>query len=71
VQPETQLEHGIDSEAAYKESGNEIPETKPVEVPEPKPEPVDVAEFTCKICGETYRISHVKPGVHELELMKQ
>jgi ParB family chromosome partitioning protein len=42
-----------------------------VEPPEPKPEPVDVAEFTCKICGETYRISHVKLGVHELELMKQ
>jgi len=45
------------------------PKKEPVEPP--KPEPVDVAEFTCKICGEVYRISHVKPGVHELELMKQ
>jgi ParB/RepB/Spo0J family partition protein len=37
----------------------------------PEPEPIDVAEFTCKICDEVYRISHVKPGVHELELMKR
>ena len=47
--------------------GYEVPKLEP----EPKPESVDVAEFTCKICGEAYRISHVKPGVHKLELMKQ
>jgi len=46
-----------------------VPERRTVEVL--KVEPVDVAEFTCKICGEVYRISHVKLGVHELELMKR
>ena len=53
------------------ESSIESSQKEHVEPPEPKPEPIDVAEFTCKICGETYRISHVKLGVHELELMKQ
>ena len=73
VQPETPLEHGIDSQAAYKESGNEIPETKPVEVSEPKPEPLLTGfEVECPECHKKLLINHIDhPNgkiSHEVEL---
>jgi len=61
VQPETPLEHGIDSQAAYKESGNEIPETKPVEVPEPEPEKIDTGfQWECPECHSKLQLIHIK-----------
>jgi len=55
---ESALERGIENEVLAP------PKT-------PEPEPIDVAVFTCTICNEEYRVSHVKPGVHELELVKK
>jgi ParB/RepB/Spo0J family partition protein len=71
VQPETPLEHGIDSEATYKEAGSEIPETKPVEVPESEPL-LTGFEVECPECHKKLLINHIDhPNgkiSHEVEL---
>jgi len=41
------------------------------ETAEPEPEELDVAEFTCKVCGEEYIIVHVEPGVHKLRRVRR
>lgn len=50
-------------ESALPESGK--PE------PEPRPEPVDVADFTCSVCNREFRIVHVAHNLHRFEPIRK
>jgi len=39
--------------------------------PEPKPEALDVADFTCPECHRSFRISHVANNLHKLVPIKE
>ena len=43
----------------------------PEEPPEPKPEALDVADFTCPECHRSFRISHVASNLHRLVPIKE
>jgi ParB/RepB/Spo0J family partition protein len=83
VQPaELPSEQGTDSEAAYKEVGNEIPEEEPVGFEPttpaglPGPEPaalkaVQIGEFDCTECGRHFFVDHLPDGDHKLREVKE
>jgi len=47
-----------------------IPTSEPITPEAPAPESLDVAEITCKVCGEEYRFVHYSRGDHRLLLQK-
>jgi ParB/RepB/Spo0J family partition protein len=80
--PELPLKQGMDSEAAYKEVGNEIPEEEPVGFEPttpaglPGPEPaalkaVQIGEFDCTECGRHFFVDHLPDGDHKLREVKE
>lgn len=77
VQPEKPLERGIDSQAAYKQSGSAFPETAPegssenVPVEEPKPEKIDIGKFECPVCHQIFNVIHVANNLHRLERVRK
>ena len=45
-----------------------------IEAPEPtapKPEPVDVADFTCSVCNQDFRIVHVAHNLHRFDPIRK